>query len=455
MSRHRNLRIVCAQKRELPLNKRRRGDDIETAPFDNVDQMPCSSNSISISYPSDPGIVATSSSSKELIEFDSEDGYWPEEVSYYNLRSLDELQSASQLLEHQQQQSLSPSQSDDDNDDNDDSDDTPIDEAAANPVNVTPAANVANEIQANVEETLLGNQFRLEFPGFHFRDELFMMKELYCKKNGKPDNSKDAFLPGSMHTREDVAYMLDKFIRQNSLTVKTENELVQLLHQLIPNANLPVRHCADGKTVESNIASFTTNVHKDILFDFDYCSELDFVYVGEGASLKSCPKCGTHRFKACDKRECWGKSYEECTHNVSQRMAKRSFVYRSVLGIIIELIQFDSFLEALEFRNADSVPGLFTDVLDGEVAKKHMKEMQIQAEKYCDAKKDTLKDITCVNLLLGQFYDGAQVYKAKASSFYPLLFHILNLPPDMRKVLGGGKFCYKLIFYFNFICKYL
>ena len=48
--------------------------------------------------------------------------------------------------------------------------------------------------------------------------------------------------------------------------------------------------------------------------------------------------------------------------------------------------------------------------------------------------------IIMINILIGQNYDGCQVYVKKCSSFWPHTVSILNLPPSYRTKLGIGTF---------------
>ena len=43
-----------------------------------------------------------------------------------------------------------------------------------------------------------------------------------------------------------------------------------------------------------------------------------------------------------------------------------------------------------------------------------------------------------INIVIGQFYDGCQIYKTKHSSFWPLVVSFLNLPPSYRTKMGVG-----------------
>jgi hypothetical protein len=45
-----------------------------------------------------------------------------------------------------------------------------------------------------------------------------------------------------------------------------------------------------------------------------------------------------------------------------------------------------------------------------------------------------------INIIIGQFYDGCQIYKKKHTSFWPLVISILNLPPSYRTKMGIGMF---------------
>jgi hypothetical protein len=50
------------------------------------------------------------------------------------------------------------------------------------------------------------------------------------------------------------------------------------------------------------------------------------------------------------------------------------------------------------------------------------------------------KDVEMINIVLGQFYDGCQVYKSKFKHFAPLLLTIFNVPPSYRLKLATGMF---------------
>ena len=55
-------------------------------------------------------------------------------------------------------------------------------------------------------------------------------------------------------------------------------------------------------------------------------------------------------------------------------------------------------------------------------------------------KKQLLSTSQLINIPIigGTYYDGSKIFTYKASSFWPLMFTIFNLPPNLRKQYGAG-----------------
>ena len=51
-----------------------------------------------------------------------------------------------------------------------------------------------------------------------------------------------------------------------------------------------------------------------------------------------------------------------------------------------------------------------------------------------------ITDVIEINLCISWFFDSFQIYHRKTSIFAPLIFTFLNLPPNIRNILGFGTF---------------
>ena len=128
------------------------------------------------------------------------------------------------------------------------------------------------------------------------------------------------------------------------------------------------------------------------------------------------------------------------------RYPKSLMNYRSIIITIFQLLQTNEFYNAVQnVTFKDTRENFYTDVMDGEVATKHMREMN---EKYEIEKRDD-RNLKPLNLLLCLQYDGAQIFHYSVRNFWPMLISILNLPPSLRKEVGVGTFLISLFTAYN------
>jgi hypothetical protein len=103
---------------------------------------------------------------------------------------------------------------------------------------------------------------------------------------------------------------------------------------------------------------------------------------------------------------------------------------------LYQLLEKPGFLLALNYRYVKSKNSNYEDVQDGNHFKKHEEQMNKNFDK---KRKDDINLIK-VNIFISQFYDGVKLYNKKVIDFWPLLFTILNLPPNIRNKMGKGMF---------------
>jgi hypothetical protein len=181
------------------------------------------------------------------------------------------------------------------------------------------------------------------------------------------------------------------------------------------------------------------------LLTYDCCINACCVFVGENKNLITCPKCNFPRYYTCSRKSCRFKKYDEmCLSHPQLRRNKASISYRSIELLISELIQKKSFIEAINHLD-ESIP-INDDKIHETSYLRNMKEMkenfQIFWQNYYPEENHGIPKarVVEVNLCISWFYDSFQIYHRKVSTFAPLIFTILNLPPNIRNSLGFGTF---------------
>jgi len=180
---------------------------------------------------------------------------------------------------------------------------------------------------------------------------------------------------------------------------------------------------------------------------FDQCVNDCYVYAGnENYEKFCCPECGANRFQPCSRSTCVGHGTSTCAHLLEgDGISQKKLWYRPILLLIMDLLKTPYFLTALNYKRKRLVGDneFYSDFLDGELPQRHLNEMRERFELYSDSKRSSSADessIKSVTILFSEFYDGAQLFKRKASDFWPLCLSIMNLPPVYRGKLGIGFF---------------
>jgi hypothetical protein len=236
----------------------------------------------------------------------------------------------------------------------------------------------------------------------------------------------DKIYPGSMVSKYEFESKLCSFASKNGLSDSSRMDLLAFLKQILPDgAYVPP---IIAKPTESNIMPASSAIQQSNVFVYDICLCGYTVYQGDNMFLHNCPNCKSRRYTGVtDKR------YPIATIN-----------YHPIIFIICELLENKEFVTALNTCNEDSgKEEFYSDVSDGKVFKKNMKEMSDKHDSYIHNKKIPEEAIK-INLALSLQYDGAQVFNYTVSNFWPMLISILNLPPNIRKTLGHGIFLISL-----------
>ena len=242
------------------------------------------------------------------------------------------------------------------------------------------------------------------------------------------DPSNQLFNPdgGSNLSINDARSLIFHFAAAEKLKIKSIESLLILLRQLIPNAKLP-------ETTSFAFDSFSLDEESKCIFKFHCCPCGKTVYVGDNKTAE-----------ICIDPACFYKS--RYTGDERKRTARRELNYRSLALLICELIGTKSFLKAILTKARIAAEGSLSDILDGPIAKKHLKEMHYKfnvLQEHLLSKQPTIQVVE-VSLLLSIYYDGAQLFSRSTVAMWPLMLSILNLPPPLRKTRGIGLFMISL-----------
>lgn len=210
---------------------------------------------------------------------------------------------------------------------------------------------------------------------------------------------------------------LQGLVSQASMDEVHVLKLLGILRNAFPTAKIPARISSRGNVISDLKKSLPPTRH---LVEIGACINDCYVFTNQSEII--CPVCKEHRY------------YENSKTN------RKSIYYRSIISIITELLTHKLFLRMLGYRYvkpAEKKKYENMDVLDGENAQKHLREMNnnFKSQKF----EDGINPVE-VNILLSVFYDGIQLFRKKVVNYWPLLCTILNLPPSLRTKIGAGMF---------------
>ena len=252
------------------------------------------------------------------------------------------------------------------------------------------------------------------------------------------DDSSALCAPDNNKTKGEFARDFKKVITLSKIKVESENNLLELLCAYFPQANFPVKKNGTGKVI-SNVDQYCQNVDYRTM-KFDICFNKGCtIFAAENKTKLRCieKSCNTHRFRNCTAKKCKFLPYELCEHTFDHRFPYKTLRYRSLILLITELLRTNDFSKVLNYVKLKPKTGMkYWDISDGEQYIQNMSEM----EKTFELKYGNETNKEMINIVIGQFYDGCQIYKTKHSSFWPLVVSFLNLPPSYRTKMGVGMF---------------
>ena len=178
--------------------------------------------------------------------------------------------------------------------------------------------------------------------------------------------------------------------------------------------------------------------------EYDCCDNGCMVYAGTKNEIKLfCPICPSQlsRYYPCSLCHNQNKT-KKCNHHSRNSNPRRTIRYRSIKHLLIKLIQYESFREALKYEFENPNKEQYSSSMDGESSQRNKREMQEQFDAY--KAKTGCSDIESISVLLSWFYDGTQLFKSVCSDMAPMFISFLNLPHCLRNLHGVGSFLLSL-----------
>ena len=171
----------------------------------------------------------------------------------------------------------------------------------------------------------------------------------------------------------------------------------------------------------------------DTFLCFQQCAESCVVFHGEHSRDLQCGICESPRFAAC--ATC---SPQECSCLLNMRSPMKTFYCSSLIFYLRDKLSQPTaanFVMALKTEVVKVKNTHINDIFDGVRVKKALNDMDKTFEAY---NKKISQNLIKLNLVLGGYYDGAQLYKNQVASFWPAGMTIFNLPPSYRFKEGVG-----------------
>jgi hypothetical protein len=292
----------------------------------------------------------------------------------------------------------------------------------------------------------------------------FLRKQEACEK------MKKCFIEIGLNGDDEdkIMTMLSDIIPSELITLPVQKTTQ---HATFTNENDEIEQRVFQKGIRSTLDLYLEDTTEAHILTFDCCQNSDHVFVGEWSNLYKCPICNASRFSTNFK----GTPSPKITNALDSYAVKKELEllrpvriinYRPIANIIHKLVQSSLFKRLIKYgyspnftkkyqfdkKSGKDTDEQFQDIFFSPHAKKHLVEMEAI---YMSKKATLLKPfeeetsilgiksactIEPINLLIADYYDGAQPFKSKIGNFWPLVISILNLPPSIRSKPGKGMF---------------
>ncbi len=271
--------------------------------------------------------------------------------------------------------------------------------------------------------------------------------ETNCFDNEKDNSSTNMVGGGCPFSTYDAANLIQQYFVKQKIKRSSRHATLELLHQLFPNAKLPLKETGAGNILSEAHLCGKHNVLKEHVILIHCCPNLDHVYVGDYMNETYCRNCKFERFTPCVQcQKIHNLGSNICNHSLMGRTPLKILQYRPLISIFKLIFDSPQAKLLINYVDQDAKPGImYHDIMFTDTTVKHINEMKANFKTFLLGNLFTerlqsgeINKITDVNILLSCGYDGVKYFNWKIAKVCPLVISILNMPPPMRKINGIG-----------------
>ena len=284
------------------------------------------------------------------------------------------------------------------------------------------------------------------YRSFNFIKIVQDRQNIKLSKNLSNAFSSSLFVKDEKHILKNDLYIeLSKLFSRNSFNYKEQEDIIAFANTLMLKVNNDTVDTTELSLRE--MTSYLQSGREDqSIIVFDCCINGDHVFVFDETKSHEwkCPTCKSKRYYPC--RDPYCKSRDSCTEikHKNHRTPQKQIFYRSVSMLLHDLCSSKLFRSLIKYKTETSNPNdnLYSDIMESPHVLNHLAEMA--ASRNVKSSNDSKKTIVPIDLILMEYYDGAQLFHSTVKEFCPLMISILNLPPTLRKIVNVGMFSISL-----------
>jgi hypothetical protein len=236
--------------------------------------------------------------------------------------------------------------------------------------------------------------------------------------------------------------ILRKLFNDNKFNTKQKNDIINCANSFAHIINPNIELCGNDMN-----EIFLSGKQDPSIISYDCCPNGDHVYVFDTKKNHEiqCPQCKAQRYNKCTYPNCFFASSCNLNEHKGSKTPKKEIFYRSLIMLLHDLCSSKLFRGLIKYKTLTEIyssrsENMYSDVMQSPHVLKHLREMASERDVKNVSHDESSRKIVPIDLILMEYYDGAQLFKSIVKNFCPLMISILNLPPTLRKVVNLGMF---------------
>lgn len=200
--------------------------------------------------------------------------------------------------------------------------------------------------------------------------------------------------------------------------------ILQFLKETMPpGIDFPIKEATTGGALKSSLAAYSSPRAHRLYLEIEVCKRGCHVFGERGFNIaqRACPRCNMPRYTEMEGKD----------------VPSETIHYKPLIPLLEELLEHEMFVQAIQHSFVPSFhDGVIGDLLHGKEIKRQLTMMRNNFKR----KQHGMPSAIPIDIILAEFWDGAQIHSTVITKFYPVFISLNSLPPSMRGVLGVGTF---------------